>query len=548
MKTKKSSKVICALLAVAMCIGVVSGCGDKSAKKTQGEAKLTPNGTFPIVEEPITLSVMTGASTYVEDYKTNEYTKYYEEKTNVKIDWQIVSGDLAQKLNVTVASGNYPDVFLACTIKKPAQAQYGRDGILTPLNDLIENNTKWIKEVLEKEPYIKSQLVTPDGNIYGLPRYGYASHAYSSSKMWVYEPWLKKAGLKAEDIVTTEDFKNFLLKVRDGDYNGNGKKDEIPFLAIGTRDAIKYLMNAFVYMDDYEDFDFFVEDGKVKYTPTQEGFKEGLKYIQDLYNEGLIVKDSFVMDRQQRTSTVENPDYPLVACCPALWYGQFTVNNGGTGRYAEFTTIAPLEGPSGRRKLAQRNPLVDGQNFSISTSCAYPEVAIRWVDWFFSLDGQIEAENGEKDKYWREAKEGELNIYGKQAYWTSLTKGEFGETQNIHWVQLVPAYRSDDDEFINTSIPENNQINIRLNKESAKYKPFLEDKTIPDMFYDDDIMTEYSTLKASMADATYQAVADMIINNKDIDKEWDNYIANLNAQGLERYIEIQQQTYDKNFK
>lgn len=538
---KKSIRITAAALAGIL---MLSGCGTNGKKKSSADVKLTKTGTFPIVEEPVTLSVMTPASTYVEDYSTNEYTKYYEEKTNVKIDWQVVSGEIAQKLNVTVASGNYPDVFLNCTIKKPAQAQYGKDGIIIPLNELIEKHTVNLKKALAEDEYLRKQFTAPDGNIYGLGTAGGASHARTSTKMWVYEPWLKKAGMGVPE--TTEEFKQFLIKVRDGDFNGNGKKDEIPFLGLGTRETIKFIMNSFTYMDDYEDFEFFVEDGKVVYAPTTDGFKEGLKYIQDLYKEGLIAKDSFTIDRQQRTAIVENEEYPLVACCPALWYGQFTVNNGGTGRYAEFTTVPPLTGPSGRKATALREPLVDGQKFSISSSCEYPEVAIRWVDTFYDGDeGGFEAEKGKKGEGWREAKEGELNVFGEQAKYTDLS-GEYGETQNKHWVQLVPTYGKPENEFIWTDKDSTgNSIDARLNRESAKYEPYIEDKTLPDMFYDDEIMNEYSTLKTGIFNETYKLVADMIINGKSIDSQWKDYVSTLEKQGLKRYIEIQQETYDK---
>ena len=544
MKKKKLFKITLIISVIAI---LTTGCGGKNSAKRNADIKLTDVGTMPIVEEPVTLSVLTAGSTYVEDYSTNAYTKYYEEKTNVKIDWQIVSGELDQKLNVVVASGNYPDIFLNCTIKKAAQYQYGRDGVIIPLNDLIDKYAPNIKKMFEENDYIRKQYTAPDGNIYGLGAYSPSAHMKTSNKLWIYEPWLKKAGMEMPD--TTEDFKKFLIAVRDGDFNGNGKKDEIPFLGIGTRDTIKFLMNSFTYMDDYSDFDFFVENGKVIYSPTSDGFKEGLKYIQDLYKEGLIAKDSFVIDRQQRTTIVENPEYPLVACCPALWYGQFTVNNGGTGRYAEFTAVPPLTGPSGRKATPQRNTLIDGQKFSISSSCKYPEVAIRWIDYFFAEPGSVEAESGIEGVNWRKAEEGELNELGEQAKFTAINGRAFGETQNEKWVQLVPEYRPFEFAFtFKKKNPDDASINGKLSKESEKYEPYLEDKTIPDMFYDESIANEFSMLKSSIYNETYRLVADLILNDKDIDKEWGNYIDTLNELGLKRYTEIQQDTYNNYIK
>ncbi len=541
----KKSNLIKALAAVMAVSLALCGCGGNDKNKNASEAKLTAVGTFPIVEEPVTLSVMMPASTYVEDYSTNDYTKYYEEKTNVKIEWQIVSGEFAQKLNVTVASGNYPDIFLNSGIKKPAQAQYGKDGILISMNDLIENHTVNLKKVLGEDEYLRKQFTAPDGNIYGLGTYGVSYHSRTSNKLWVYEPWLEKAGMEMPD--TTEDFKNFLIAVRDGDFNGNGQKDEIPLLGIGTRETIKFIMNSFTYMDDYADYDFYVgDDGKLVYAPTTPEFKEGLKYIQDLYREGLLAKDSFVIDRQQRTAIVENPEYPLVACAPALWYGQFTVNNGGTGRFAEFTAVPPLTGPSGRKATALRNPLLDGNQFSITSSCVYPEVAIRWVDHFYGEQGYIEAQCGIEGEGWRWAEEGETDMYGKQSKFTKLTNESFGEVQNTHWVQNVPVYGADEYTVTEPKAEDGKEgLETILYKESQKYEPYIEDKTIPDMFYAEDVINEFSTLKSTIYNETYRMVADMILSEADIDSQWDNYVKTLETQGLARYTEIQQETYDK---
>ena len=68
------------------------------------------------------------------------------------------------------------------------------------------------------------------------------------------------------------------------------------------------------------------------------------------------------------------------------------------------------------------------------------------------------------------------------------------------------------------------------------------------MFYDESVMNEYSTLKTNIYNETYRMVADMILGDKDIDSQWDGYISTLEKQGLKRYTEIQQETYDKYIK
>ena len=45
-----------------------------------------------------------------------------------------------------------------------------------------------------------------------------------------------------------------------------------------------------------------VTDGKVECAATQEAYKEGLKYLNKLFEEGLIAQESFTMDRTALTA------------------------------------------------------------------------------------------------------------------------------------------------------------------------------------------------------------------------------------------------------
>lgn len=115
---------------------------------TNGAAQqaVTEAGQFPIVDEKITLRVMTGANPAVEDFDTNEFTKYFEELTNIHVEWEIVpTSTVAEKLNLALASGDLPDVIMTMNVTPEQQALYGQQGVLLPLNDYIEKygvNTK----------------------------------------------------------------------------------------------------------------------------------------------------------------------------------------------------------------------------------------------------------------------------------------------------------------------------------------------------------------------------------------------------------------------
>ena len=70
--------------------------------------------------------------------------------------------------------------------------------------------------------------------------------------MFVYKPWLDKQGMDVPE--TTEEFKDMLIAFRDQDPNGNGKKDEIPYLSWmgwGGSSPFGYMIDPFELSTDF---------------------------------------------------------------------------------------------------------------------------------------------------------------------------------------------------------------------------------------------------------------------------------------------------------
>ncbi len=117
----KTLRILALTLAMIMIIATLSGCGggstasdnksepaDTSSAETKTETKaeskpeaaaeksgstlqMSEPGTFPIVSEPVTLKAVVATGPFVEDMATNNFTKWYEEKTGVHIEWNTIS-------------------------------------------------------------------------------------------------------------------------------------------------------------------------------------------------------------------------------------------------------------------------------------------------------------------------------------------------------------------------------------------------------------------------------------------------------------------------
>ncbi|MCI6290008.1 MAG: extracellular solute-binding protein, partial [Clostridiales bacterium] len=152
-------------------------------------------GTYPIVDEPCELNIFYTSNPFPDNWEidTNWFTQYYEELTGIHINYEGVSGDPvenAQKVNLKLVSSDLPDVFSKCNFTRAQEVMYGSEGIFIPLNDLIDNETIYIKKMFEDYPHLRDQVTAPDGNIYGIPEVILYVHGTVEDKMWVNQVWL----------------------------------------------------------------------------------------------------------------------------------------------------------------------------------------------------------------------------------------------------------------------------------------------------------------------------------------------------------------------
>lgn len=131
-------RTLAMVLAVMMAVSVVgcssstSSSGDSSAGSTADSASagssstqtdstdgsyVNPPGEYPIVNEKISLEVVTGNDgTIIEDLETNGFTTWYEELTNIHIDWNVIVGDTKEKVPLIMASGDLPDIIMGTSM------------------------------------------------------------------------------------------------------------------------------------------------------------------------------------------------------------------------------------------------------------------------------------------------------------------------------------------------------------------------------------------------------------------------------------------------
>lgn len=526
--------------------------GDNKKDEGASAIELTAPGTYPLVKEKTTLKVMVRGNPLVENFATNEFTKWYEEKTNVHIEWEVVpEQSMQEKLNLVLASEDYPDVIMGLNISPSQQMIYGSQGAFIPLNDLIETQGSQTKKLFEGNPDLKSAITALDGNIYALPEINDCYHCSMSQKMWIYEPWLKKLNLDMP--TTTEEFYNVLKAFKEQDPNGNGKPDEIPLAVTqkSWRSAIDgFLMNSFIYNPIYGSSykHMFIKDGKVDVAYNKPEWKEGLRYLNRLYKEGLIAPESFTQDENQLIQIGENPDTVLLGASTGGHQGVFTQLLGDSGRWNEYKAVPPLKGPGGVQYAANDTTSFTPGSFVITKKAKNPELALRWADGLYEEEHTLRSVYGRPDEEWRKAKEGEQGINGKPAVWSELKS--FGTVQNVNWAQTGPSNRTNDFRLSAVAKGDDDLEVILYNETKNKYEPYApkDVSTVPPLFLTNEQASEVADLAKTLNDYVDEMIARFVIGDADLNGEWDGYVQQLDAMNLARYLEIYQKAYDDNTK
>ncbi len=523
------------LLALIMIVTIFAGCGDGGSSK-KNNSELIGNtyvADFPIVKEKEKLKVMTITTLNHGDFDEMGFTEYYEELTNIDIEWVICSyEELESKLTLMFQSKDMPDVMCIPSnyMGFDTILNESASGSIIALDDLIDKYGSNIKKAFEKLPEAKTAVTAPDGKIYSLPSVAAqsANHSRFPQKLYMRKTWLDNLGLEVPK--TTEDWFNVLKAFKEDDPNGNGKNDEIPMTMYGIEPSF---FGSWGISFNYNNNKLCVDDnGKVEYAYSTAAAKKALSYFNRLYS--LELCELYDSESKWRTK-IKNG---LVGC----FYNLASYTIAGTDLAEEYVMIAPPQGDANVDPVMSVSGDITPNAFVITSSCKNPSAALRWVDYFYSIDGYY------------------LNTYGKPG--DMIEKNEDGKWQFTDYDRskdrftftpgwVIPSFRDDETDkyFADRKESEMTDSEIQdkiLNQEvkdvlAGKYEPknfiwqpFLDKQAadVIDMYYKG--IEEYAAI----------TTREFAVGSRNIDTEWDSYIAELNKKGLQLMIAEYQRIYD----
>ncbi|GGI66335.1 extracellular solute-binding protein [Enterococcus alcedinis] len=513
----------------------------ENTDKKESNVELGALGEFPIVKEKITMTMM-GPGVGIAEWKDMPALQTMAEKTNIEFDYITPPmADFATKLNLAFASGDIPDVLFGTdgnNLTPAMEMDYGSQGILVPIEGYIDEHMPNLKKVLDEDPSIRKSITTPDGHIYTLPMVSRGATAiWPRGPLWYNGEWLEALDVK-ELPKTTDEFYDLLVRFRDEDPNGNGKKDEIPMLDVKMDSTRPWLLGAFGLTNrEIEEI-----DGKVVYAPITDNYKEYVTFMNKLYSEKLIDQEVYSQSDEQKKAKGQNNQLGLFPD----WFSFFTTGKPESEAVTD-PMFYPLTSEINPDRIAPGSTRLGRATFAVTKNNPSPEAALRWVDYFYSEEGSDLINSGPEGALWEYAE----NDKGEQV--RIYTEGVNLDNTEESRAKVTPAY--------GIPVPQLGQeksepILKDANQEvDTKFQDFIEAETLekvtpfakvtfPLLYLTNEESEKVRDVATDLKTYVEQMEAKFITGVEPIEN-WDKYVKTIEGMGVKDYIQVHQEAYDR---
>lgn len=277
-------RVLALALAAVMAVSAFAGCGGNAdtttvPTTTQGSGNADTTTAPTTTAEPaakLTILLSGGDHAYDDNPQTIEFRKRIEEYTNTEITWELY--DLSvyyEKLTLKYASGEMATIMVTDQNAEFQNAcQYNVFWDITDYVDLFDN--------LTCIPESTRLAASMQGKLYGVPR---ARANVGRMATSFRQDWADALNIGTPE--TLDDLYDMAVQFTNNDPDQNGKNDTYAFAWDAWTGALTHMM---CWWGVPNNWGLDADGNLVHYSQVPE-FKTALKWMRQVYSEGLVPQD-----------------------------------------------------------------------------------------------------------------------------------------------------------------------------------------------------------------------------------------------------------------
>lgn len=369
----------------------------------------------------------------VVDFNDMWFYQQLEEETGTHVDFDVVKdSDWTNRVSLMFASGQYHDMVLRGSLDIE---DYGvTQHLVLPLDAYLEEYMP-IYAARVRESDLSQQLRASDGQMYYVG-FLLSQGINTNGHFFINKTWLDALGL--EIPTTTEALTEVLRAFKNGDPNGNGLADELPYEA--TFDDINTgLYNAFsafgIPMNEY--FVHLSDDGQVLFAPEEEGFRACAEWLHMLCTEGLLDVESLTQGSNLWAAKVNQNRVGYFSYWRLL-------NTAIDPEVAEnYVLIQPVSAPGEEAVVCRLSDMMEfGASLTIQNQ--HVEESLRWLDAQMETETMLVSQNGKLGDTLMLREDGRYEVAyvpaGNELYQTvPVICGQFFAPEEYYDTVYVPA-------------------------------------------------------------------------------------------------------------
>lgn len=493
---------------------------------------------LPLFEEPVEFSiywVQLGAMGGAEQPLKKDllFWQQVQEKTGVTLNFEQRSEAVcAEQYNLMIASGDMTDLIYesncgqmgSTSVYNGGYDKAIEDDIYTDLTDLIPEYAPNYWALLEGDDNLRKDLTTDTGKLYSMGMIYDQPQGVREGPL-VRVDYLEETGMP--DPVTCEDWMEVLKAMKSngvqypmGVSNGGDIRGGFFMNAYGTAGGHSYKVDN--------------ASGELVYDGTSEELRDFVEFFNEAYTAGLIDPD-YAYQQMFDTSL-------QVSGATALFGGMDRDLTNFKESYDMDLKAVPMTYPEGSEALKmysyeyakQRNSGM--KNIVITTNCAEPEKAVTFLDWFYSTDGASAVNFGFDEGVSYEV------VDGVKQWLPFMTDRD----ENL--VNYEVIYSLDEGpglQIVNKKSPVSEDYVLEAKDIWLSYDPSKAIYSgLPTLSFTAEESEDMTAVNTDIYTHVSTEIARFMMGERNL-SEWDDYVAEVEAMGLEELTEFYVTAYER---